>query len=86
MSSERVEAQGLANVAAAAKTHLAKQETIVNEVLSMRTEGDMAKWDRLDDVIMARCVCGRGPLFFSRVLGGAPRPRPPPRQTLAPYG
>jgi hypothetical protein len=43
---------GLANVAAAMKAHVALQAPEEAEFLGMRSEADMAKWDKLDDVIM----------------------------------
>ncbi|KAK9814216.1 hypothetical protein WJX72_002437 [[Myrmecia] bisecta] len=53
MTSERVDAQGVSNVAAAAAQHLPRQsDGAPCEVLSMRSADDLAKWDRLDDVIM----------------------------------
>ncbi|PRW55975.1 nadh:ubiquinone oxidoreductase complex i intermediate-associated 30 [Chlorella sorokiniana] len=52
MTPERVDAGGVANVAAAAAKHLKRQQRTVEDVLPMRTAADIEKWQRLDDVIM----------------------------------
>lgn len=52
MTSERVDAQGNANIAAAAGAHLARAAPAGTEILAMRSAEDVAKWERLDDVIM----------------------------------
>ncbi|KAL4457749.1 hypothetical protein ABPG75_012614 [Micractinium tetrahymenae] len=52
MTPERVDAQGVANVAAAAAKYLPRAQRSVEDVLSMRSAEDIAKWQRLDDVIM----------------------------------
>ncbi len=39
-------------MAAAMKQHMALQEPTEKEFLGMRSEADMAMWDKLDDVIM----------------------------------
>ena len=46
MTSERVDAEGVANVAAAAAAHMQRDAPSVQDVLSMRTAEDLAKWQR----------------------------------------
>ena len=52
MTSERVDAGGVANIAAAAAKHLCRPRFEAREVQAMRTAEDLAQWQRLDDVIM----------------------------------
>lgn len=52
MTSERVDAEGVSNVAAAAAVHLPRTARVLADVLPMSSEEDLAKWQRLDDVIM----------------------------------
>ncbi|PSC71557.1 nadh:ubiquinone oxidoreductase complex i intermediate-associated 30 [Micractinium conductrix] len=52
MTPERVDAQGMANVAAAAAKYLPRAARETEEVLSMRSAEDIQRWQRLDDVIM----------------------------------
>jgi len=52
MSPERVEAGGSAALAAVLPKHLKKAQMVVKDVLPMVTEEDLAKWERMDDVIM----------------------------------
>lgn len=54
MTSERVDAEGISNIAKAAKHFLPAQsfQPEVEEVLSMRSTGDLEAWERLDDTIM----------------------------------
>jgi len=52
MTPERVDAQGVSNLVAAAQRFLPKPQRSVEEVLSMRSAADLARWQRLDDVIM----------------------------------
>lgn len=54
LTSERVDAQGISNIAEAAKQclprgHLAPQ---LERVLSMQSSSDLEAWEKLDDVIM----------------------------------
>ncbi len=46
MTPERVDAQGVANVAAAAAKYLPRAQRSVEGVLSMRSASDIAKWQR----------------------------------------
>lgn len=46
MTPERVDAQGMANVAAAAAKYLPRTQRSVEDVLSMRSTSDIAKWQR----------------------------------------
>jgi hypothetical protein len=52
MTPERVDAQGVSNVVAAAQRFLGKPQRSAREVLSMRSAEDLTLWQRLDDVIM----------------------------------
>ena len=56
MTSERVDSLGVANIAAAAAKYITSTPTstqrTVTQVLPMKTEEDLATWQRLDDVIM----------------------------------
>lgn len=52
MTPERVDAQGVSNLIAAASMNLSKAQRSTQEVLSMRNADDLAVWQRLDDVIM----------------------------------
>lgn len=52
MTPERVDALGVSNIAAAAAKYLGRPQRSMAEVLSMRSAEDMARWQRLDDVIM----------------------------------
>lgn len=54
MTSERVDAEGVSNIAKAAKHFLPAQsfQPEVEEVLSMRSTADLEAWERLDDTIM----------------------------------
>lgn len=46
MTSERVDAEGMAHVAAAAAKYMQRAERSVQDVLSMRSAEDLAKWQR----------------------------------------
>ena len=46
MTSERVDAEGMAHVAAAAAKYMQRTERSVEDVLSMRSAEDLAKWQR----------------------------------------
>ena len=55
MTSERVDAEGISNIAEAAKQFLPAQtfnQPEVEEVLSMRSTQDLENWEKLDDTIM----------------------------------
>lgn len=54
MTSERVDAEGISNIAKAAQGFLPAQtwQPEVEQVLSMRSAQDLEKWEKLDDVIM----------------------------------
>ncbi|CAL5221994.1 g4282 [Coccomyxa viridis] len=52
MTSERVDAEGVKNVAAAAKEHIKAKDRKATTVVSMGSEQDIGRWERLDDVIM----------------------------------
>ncbi|GAB4820680.1 hypothetical protein N2152v2_007726 [Parachlorella kessleri] len=52
MTPERVDAQGVSNLVTAAQRFMPKPQRSVEEVLSMRSAEDLARWQRLDDVIM----------------------------------
>lgn len=54
MTSERVDAEGISNIAKAAKHFLPTQrfQPEVEQVLSMRTAADLDVWEKLDDTIM----------------------------------
>lgn len=52
LTPERVDAGGVAIVAAAAAAVLPRPERSLSEILPIRSEGDVARWQRLDDVIM----------------------------------
>jgi hypothetical protein len=52
MTPERVDAEGVAALVAAAKEYLPRSQHSTEEVFSMRSVDDLAKWQRLDDVIM----------------------------------
>lgn len=52
MSPELVEGQGVANVVAAMARFMEPQKMTSDEIMAMRTEEDLAAWERLDDVIM----------------------------------
>ena len=54
MTSERVDAEGISNIAKAAKHFLPTQrfQPEVEQVLSMRTAADLEVWEKLDDTIM----------------------------------
>ncbi len=54
MTSEAVDAGGVAAIAAAAATHLpaAPRRPTVTDIMPMRTAEDLTAWQRLDDVIM----------------------------------
>lgn len=54
MTSERVDAEGISNIAEAAKHFLPAQslQPEGEEVLSMRSTADLAAWEKLDDTIM----------------------------------
>jgi uncharacterized protein YbjT (DUF2867 family) len=52
MTSERVDAEGVSNIATAAKNFLPRQQKSSVEILPMRSEEDLKRWQRLDDVIM----------------------------------
>lgn len=54
MTSERVDAQGVSNIAEAAK-HFLPQRSFQPEtqnVISMRSQEDLEAWEKLDDTIM----------------------------------
>ena len=46
MTSERVDAEGMAHLAAAAAKYMPRAERSVQDVLSMRSAEDLAKWQR----------------------------------------
>ena len=54
MTSERVDAQGISNIAEAAKHFLPgrNQPPVVENVLKMGSSADIEAWEKLDDVIM----------------------------------
>ena len=54
MTSERVDAQGVTNIAKAAKQFLPAQpfQPEVEQVLSMQSKEDLEVWEKLDDTIM----------------------------------
>ena len=53
MSPEKVDAQGVAAIAKAASMYLKKQQRRETSlVMPMKSEQDLARWERLDDVIM----------------------------------
>lgn len=54
MTSERVDAEGISNIAKAAKHFLPAQrfQPEVEQVLSMRSAADLEVWEKLDDTIM----------------------------------
>jgi hypothetical protein len=52
MTPERVDAAGVANVAAAAARCMAPAARSSEGAVRMRSADDLAKWERLDDVIM----------------------------------
>ena len=54
MTSERVDAQGISNIAEAAKHFLPgrNQPPVVKTVLKMGSSAEMEAWEKLDDVIM----------------------------------
>ena len=59
MTSERVDKQGVHNIAQAAKQHLkfrTRRETL--DVLPMRTTADLQQWQQLDDPIMGELLLG----------------------------
>ena len=65
MTSERVDKQGVRNIAQAAKQHLkfkTRRESF--EVLPMRTTADLQQWQQLDDPIMGELLLGSGPLLL----------------------
>ncbi|CAK0786611.1 hypothetical protein CVIRNUC_009825 [Coccomyxa viridis] len=67
MTSERVDAEGVRNVAAAAKANTQTEERKLTTVLSMGSEQDISRWERLDDVIMG----GQSSSSLKAVEGGA---------------
>lgn len=54
MTSERVDAEGISNIAEAAKQFLPgrNQPPVVETVLTMGSSSDLEAWEKLDDVIM----------------------------------
>lgn len=52
MSSEKVDNEGITNIATAAAKYLKPARRNVVNILPMKTIEDLAKWQRLDDVIM----------------------------------
>ena len=61
MTSERVDKQGVQNIAQAAKQHLkfrTRREAV--EVLPMRTTADLQQWQQLDDPIMGELPAEAG--------------------------
>lgn len=52
LTPERVDAQGVAEVAAAAAKYISPTSRSSQAVLPMKTQDDLAVWERLDDVIM----------------------------------
>ncbi|KAK9820647.1 hypothetical protein WJX81_005527 [Elliptochloris bilobata] len=72
MTSERVDAGGVANIAEAVKAALADEAAErTEEVLPMRSAEDLAAWGRLDDVIMGgRSSSGLAPAEDGAVWSG----------------
>ena len=59
MTSERVDKQGVQNIAQAAKKHLKyRTRREASEVLPMRTSADLQQWQQLDDPIMGEPLLG----------------------------
>lgn len=56
MTPERVDALGVANVAAAAAKHMQHAERSVQDVLPMRSAADLAKWQRSVLVVCVWCM------------------------------
>lgn len=54
MTSERVDAEGISNIAEAAKQFLPERKLApeVENVLKMSSDSDLDAWEKLDDVIM----------------------------------
>ena len=54
MTSERVDAEGISNIAKAAKQFLPQRsfQPEIEQVISMRSKEDLEVWEKLDDTIM----------------------------------